>query len=181
MRPPPTPFRRSLRNDRANPTGCYINTIGRRVTVHEIVLDIREQAVIARDNATASVDGSVCYRVMDPAKAADAVQDLTQALVVLAMTKIRPVIGEMHLDSTLSRRERIKSQLLSILDDATDPWGVKVSRVGIRKIEPPENLIRAMTLQMTAERERRATVAKAEGKRDAQMNRAEGCEAGADS
>jgi len=90
------------------------------------------------------------------------------------MTNIRAVIGEMDLDGTLSGRERINSQLLSILDGATDPWGVKVSRVEIRKIEPPENLIRAMNLQMTAERERRATVAKAEGEREAEVKRAEG-------
>lgn len=152
----------------------YIDTIGRRVNVQEIVLDIPEQAVITRDNATVSVDGIVYYRVMDPAKAAYAVQDLTQALAALAMTNIRAVIGEMDLDGTLSGRERINSQLLSILDGATDPWGVKVSRVEIRKIEPPENLIRAMNLQMTAERERRATVAKAEGEREAEVKRAEG-------
>ncbi len=152
----------------------YIDTIGRRVNVQEVVLDIPEQAVITRDNATVSVDGIVYYRVMDPAKAAYAVQDLTQALAALAMTNIRAVIGEMDLDGTLSGRERINSQLLSILDGATDPWGVKVSRVEIRKIEPPENLIRAMNLQMTAERERRATVAKAEGEREAEVKRAEG-------
>jgi regulator of protease activity HflC (stomatin/prohibitin superfamily) len=152
----------------------YIDAIGRRVNVQEIVLDIPEQAVITRDNATVSVDGIVYYRVMDPAKAAYAVQDLTAALAALAMTNIRAVIGEMDLDGTLSGRERINSQLLSILDGATDPWGVKVSRVEIRKIEPPENLIRAMNLQMTAERERRATVAKAEGEREAEVKRAEG-------
>lgn len=152
----------------------FIDTIGRRVNVQEIVLDIPEQAVITRDNATVSVDGIVYYRVMDAAKAAYAVQDLMQALAALAMTNIRAVIGEMDLDGTLSGRERINSQLLLILDGATDPWGVKVSRVEIRKIEPPENLIRAMNLQMTAERERRATVAKAEGEREAEVKRAEG-------
>jgi regulator of protease activity HflC (stomatin/prohibitin superfamily) len=152
----------------------YIDTIGRRINVQEVVLDIPEQAVITRDNATVSVDGIVYYRVMDPGKAAYAVQDLTSALAALSMTNIRAVIGEMDLDGTLSGRERINSQLLSILDGATDPWGVKVSRVEIRKIEPPENLIRAMNLQMTAERERRATVAKAEGDREAEVKRAEG-------
>jgi len=152
----------------------YIDSVGRRINVQEVVLDIPEQAVITRDNATVSVDGIVYYRVMDPAKAAYAVQDLTSALAALSMTNIRAVIGEMDLDGTLSGRERINSQLLSILDGATDPWGVKVSRVEIRKIEPPENLIRAMNLQMTAERERRATVAKAEGDREAEVKRAEG-------
>lgn len=152
----------------------YIDAIGRRINVQEIVLDIPEQTVITRDNASVSVDGIVYYRVMDPAKAAYAVQDLTEALAALAMTNIRAVIGEMDLDGTLSGRERINSQLLAILDGATDPWGVKVSRVEIRKIEPPENLIRAMNLQMTAERERRATVARAEGDREAEVKRAEG-------
>ena len=152
----------------------YIDGIGRRVNVQEQVLDIPEQSVITRDNATVSVDGIVYYRVMDPAKAAYAVQDLGFALTALAMTNIRAVIGEMELDATLSGRERINSSLLAILDGATDPWGVKVARVEIRKIEPPENLIRAMTLQMTAERERRATVAKAEGEREAEIKRAEG-------
>jgi regulator of protease activity HflC (stomatin/prohibitin superfamily) len=152
----------------------FIDGIGRRVNVQEQVLDIPEQAVITRDNATVAVDGIVYYRVMDAAKAAYAVQDLNFALAALAMTNIRAVVGEMELDATLSGRERINSSLLSILDGATDPWGVKVSRVEIRKIEPPDNLIRAMNLQMTAERERRATVAKAEGEREAEIKRAEG-------
>ncbi len=152
----------------------FIDGIGRRVNVQEQVLDIPEQSVITRDNATVAVDGIVYYRVMDPAKAAYAVQDLGFALTALAMTNIRAVIGEMELDATLSGRERINSSLLGILDGATEPWGVKVARVEIRKIEPPENLIRAMTLQMTAERERRATVAKAEGEREAEIKRAEG-------
>jgi regulator of protease activity HflC (stomatin/prohibitin superfamily) len=152
----------------------YIDGIGHRMNVQEQVLDIPEQSVITRDNATVNVDGIVYYRVMDPAKAAYAVQDLTQALTSLSMTNIRAVIGEMDLDATLSGRDRINSSLLLILDGATDPWGVKVSRVELRKIEPPENLIRAMNLQMTAERERRATVARAEGDREAAVKRAEG-------
>jgi regulator of protease activity HflC (stomatin/prohibitin superfamily) len=151
-----------------------VDTIGRKMNVQEVVLDIPEQSVITRDNATVAVDGIVYYRVMDPAKAAYQVQDLTGALAALAMTNIRSVIGEMDLDATLSGRERINSSLLLTLDGATDPWGVKVSRVEIRKVEPPENLVRAMNLQMTAERERRATVMKAEGDRAAAIQRAEG-------
>ncbi len=111
---------------------------------------------------------------MEPEKAAYQVANLTLALTTLAMTNIRAVVGEMELDATLSSRERINSALLTILDGATMPWGVKVSRVEIRKIEPPENLIRAMNLQMTAERERRAVVARADGEREAAIKRAEG-------
>lgn len=152
----------------------FIDRIGRRLNVQEVVLDIPEQAVITRDNATVATDGIVYYRVMDPAKAAYAVQDLQQALTAIAMTNIRAVVGEMDLDATLSGRDRINTSLLNILDGATDPWGVKVSRVEIRKIEPPDNLIRAMNLQMTAERERRAAVARAEGEKQALVLQAEG-------
>ena len=152
----------------------FIDRIGRKLNVQEVVLDIPEQSVITKDNASVAVDGIVYYRVMSPEKAAYAVQNLQQALSAIAMTNIRAVIGEMEMDATLSGRERINSSLLAILDGATDPWGVKVSRVEIRKVEPPDNLIRAMNLQMTAERERRATVAKAEGDRQAEIQRAEG-------
>jgi regulator of protease activity HflC (stomatin/prohibitin superfamily) len=152
----------------------FIDRIGRRLNVQETVLEIPEQSVITRDNATVAVDGIIYFRVMEPEKAAYQVQNLPVALTTLAMTNIRAVIGEMELDATLSSRERINTALLTILDGATMPWGVKVSRVEIRKIEPPENLIRAMNLQMTAERERRAVVARADGEREAQIKRAEG-------
>jgi regulator of protease activity HflC (stomatin/prohibitin superfamily) len=152
----------------------YVDRIGRRLNVQEVVLDIPEQAVITRDNASVAVDGIVYYRVMDPAKAAYAVQNMQQALTALTMTNIRAVIGEMDLDQTLSSRERINSSLLVILDGATEPWGMKVSRVELRKVEPPETLVRAMNLQMTAERERRATVVRAEGEKSALILQAEG-------
>jgi len=152
----------------------FIDRIGRRINVQEQVLDIPEQTVITGDNATVAADGVIYYRVLVPEKAAYQVQDLTQALTTLAMTNIRAVVGEMPLDAALASRERINTQLLTILDGATEPWGVKTSRVEIRKIEPPANLIAAMNLQMTAERERRATVAKAQGEREAAIQRAEG-------
>jgi len=152
----------------------YIDRIGHKMNVQEQVVDIPEQSVITRDNATVAVDGIIYYRIMEPGKAAYQVTFLTVALTTLAMTNIRAVIGEMELDATLSSRERINSALLTILDAATEPWGVKVSRVEIRKIEPPENLIRAMNLQMTAERERRAVVARADGEREAEIKKAEG-------
>jgi regulator of protease activity HflC (stomatin/prohibitin superfamily) len=152
----------------------YIDRIGRRLNVQEQVLDIPEQSVISRDNATVTVDGVIYYRVLEAEKAAYQIANLSQALSTLAMTNIRAVIGEMELDAALSSRERINTSLLLILDGATTSWGVKVSRVEIRRIEPPENLIRAMNLQMTAERERRATVMKAEGEREAAVKVAEG-------
>jgi len=152
----------------------FIDRVGRKLNVQEQVLDIPEQSVITKDNATVAVDGVIYFRVMEPAKAAYQVTNLEGALSTLAMTNIRAVIGEMELDAALSSRERINAQLLLIMDGATEPWGVKVSRVEIRRIEPPENLIRAMNLQMTAERERRATVAQAEGQRQAAIMRAEG-------
>ncbi|MCW3476798.1 SPFH domain-containing protein [Limobrevibacterium gyesilva] len=152
----------------------YIDRVGQKLNVQEQVLDIPEQSVITGDNATVTVDGVIYFRVMEAEKAAYQVARLDQALSTLAMTNIRAVVGELELDAALSSRERINTQLLTILDGATEPWGVKVSRVEIRKIEPPENLIRAMNLQMTAERERRATVAKADGEREAAIMRAEG-------
>src|SRR5271157_1003910 len=152
----------------------FVDRVGRKLNVQEQVVDIPEQSVITLDNATIAVDGIIYYRVLQAERAAYQVANLTLALTTLAMTNIRAVIGEMELDATLSSRERINTALLVILDGATEPWGVKVSRVEIRKIEPPENLIRAMNLQMTAERERRATVAKAEGERQAAILRAEG-------
>src|SRR3954447_8919473 len=152
----------------------YVDRVGRRLNVQEQVVEIPAQSVITRDNASVSVDGIIYYRIMEPEKAAYQVTFLTVALTTLATTNIRSVIGELELDATLSSRERINSSLLGILDGATEPWGVKVSRVEIRKIEPPENLIRAMNLQMTAERERRAVVARADGEREAEIKKAEG-------
>jgi regulator of protease activity HflC (stomatin/prohibitin superfamily) len=152
----------------------YIDRVGRKLNVQEQVLDIPEQSVITGDNATVAADGVIYYRILEADKAAYQVANLNQALSTLAMTNIRAVIGDMALDAALSSRERINTSLLTILDGATHPWGVKVSRVEIRKIEPPENLIRAMNLQMTAERERRAAVAKAEGEKQAAVLRAEG-------
>jgi regulator of protease activity HflC (stomatin/prohibitin superfamily) len=151
-----------------------IDQVGRKLNVQEQVLDIPEQSVITRDNATVTVDGVIYYRIMEPSKAAYQITNLAVGLSTLAMTNIRAVIGEIELDAALSSRERINTQLLDILDGATTPWGVKVSRVEIRRIEPPENLIRAMNLQLTAERERRAAVTKADGERQAEIMRAEG-------
>ncbi len=152
----------------------FVEQVGRRLNVQEQVLDIPEQSVISRDNATVTVDGVIYFRVLEAEKAAYQVFNLPQALSTLAMTNIRAVVGELELDAALSSRERINTSLLLILDGATTAWGVKVSRVELRRIEPPDNLIRAMNLQMTAERERRATVMRAEGEREAAVKVAEG-------
>lgn len=151
-----------------------IDRIGHRMSIQETVLDIPEQAVITKDNAAVQVDGIVYYRVMDVVKAAYQVAGLGKALEALAMTNLRSVIGSMTFDETLSKREEISQQLMIVLDAATDPWGVKVTRVELRKVEPPANLIEAMNLQMTAERRRRAVVAEADGRREAQVLEAKG-------
>ncbi len=152
----------------------FVERVGHKMNVQEIVIDIPEQAVITRDNAAVMVDGIMYYRVLDAGMAAYGAQNLVQALTSMAMTNIRSVIGAMDLDGALSGREEINGRLLETLDHATAPWGVKVSRVELRKIEPPANLVAAMNLQMTAERERRATVARANGEREAEIARAEG-------
>ncbi len=151
-----------------------VERVGHKMNIQEIVIDIPEQAVITRDNAAVMVDGIMYYRVLDAGKAAYGAYNLVQALTSLAMTNIRSVIGALDLDGALSSRDEINSRLLMTLDHATDPWGVKVNRVELRKIEPPANLVQAMNLQMTAERERRATVARANGEREAEVARAEG-------
>jgi regulator of protease activity HflC (stomatin/prohibitin superfamily) len=152
----------------------FVERVGRKMNVQEIVIDIPEQAVITKDNAAVIVDGIMYYRVLDAGKAAYGAYNLVQALTSMAMTNIRSVIGALDLDGALSSRDEINSRLLATLDHATEPWGVKVNRVELRKIEPPANLVQAMNLQMTAERERRATVARANGEREAEVARAEG-------
>jgi regulator of protease activity HflC (stomatin/prohibitin superfamily) len=152
----------------------FVDRVGLKMSVQEIVLDIPEQAVITKDNAAVAVDGIVYYRVLDPVKAAYGAQNLVLALTSMAMTNIRSVIGSLELDAALSERDHINGRLLATLDQATDPWGVKIARVELRKIEPPQNLVAAMNLQMTAEREKRATIAKAQGEREAEIARAEG-------
>ena len=157
-----------------------VDRVGHRIVIQETVLDIPEQAVITKDNAAVLVDGIVYYRVMDVVKAAYQVAGLANALEALAMTNLRSVIGSMTFDETLSKREEISMQLMTVLDAATDPWGVKVTRVELRKVEPPASLVEAMNLQMTAERRRRAVVAEAEGQREAVVLEARGRKEAAD-
>jgi len=157
----------------------YIERVGRKFSVQETVLDIPSQEVITKDNATVTADGVVFYQVLDAAKAAYEVFDLTLALINLAMTNIRSVIGSMDLDEVLSQREAINRRLLAVIDNATTPWGVKVTRIELRNIQPPANLLAAMAKQMTAEREKRADILAAEGDRQAAILRAEGAKAAA--